>query len=150
MHELIASSRARLEEIAICATATEDWDDHILALATDAALPLHFSHGVPALASREGQACSALADVLLNGLGQDRVRRLFPHVRRTYTMADLPSSWAQELQPGAALFELDQWRRALDEAHMRRTDGDAELSERLACYSDNARRLSRGDSFSLE
>jgi hypothetical protein len=26
---------------------------------------------------REGQACAALADVLLNGLSQDRVRRLF-------------------------------------------------------------------------
>jgi hypothetical protein len=77
MRELIASGRARPEEIAICATATEDWDDHMLVLATDAGLPLHFSHGVPALASREGQACAALADVLLNGLSQDRARRLF-------------------------------------------------------------------------
>ena len=79
MRELIASGRARPEEIAVCATATEDWDDHMLVLAADAGLPLHFSHGVPALASREGQACAALADVLLNGLSQDRVRRLFGH-----------------------------------------------------------------------
>lgn len=124
MRELIASGRARPEEIAICATATEEWDDHILVLATDAGLPLHFSHGVLALASREGQACAALADVLLNGLSQDRVRRLFGQAAgRTPGLANLPSTWAQGLQPGAALFELEQWQRALDEAHIRRADG---------------------------
>jgi len=102
MRELMASGRARPEEIAICATATEDWDDHMLVLATDAGLPLHFSHGVPALASREGQACGALADVLLNGLSQDRVRRLFGHAAgRTPGLGNLPSTWAQGLQPGA-------------------------------------------------
>jgi hypothetical protein len=123
MRELMASGRARPDEIAICAPATEDWDDHMLVLATDAGLPLHFSHGVPALAAREGQACGALADVLLNGLSQDRVRRLFGHAAgRTPALENLPSSWAQGLQPGAALFELDQWRRALDEAHPRRAD----------------------------
>ena len=79
VRELIASGRARPDEIAVCATATEDWDDHMLVLAADAGLPLHFSHGVPLLASREGQVCAALADVLLNGLSQNRVRRLFGH-----------------------------------------------------------------------
>ena len=109
MRELIASGRARPEEIAICAPATEEWDEHFLVLATDAELPLHFSHGVPALASREGQACAALADVLLNGLSQDRVRRLFGHAAgRSNALANLPRSWALGLQPGAALFELDQ------------------------------------------
>ena len=39
------------------------------------------------------------------------------------SLGNFPSSWAQGLQPGAALFQLDQWRRALDEAHPRRTDG---------------------------
>ena len=124
MRELIASGRARPEEIAICATATEDWDDHFLVLITDADLPLHFSHGVPVLASREGQACAALADVVLSGLSQDRIRRLFGHAAgRGRALADLPTSWSLGLQPGAALFGLDQWRRALDEATERRTDG---------------------------
>lgn len=122
--ELIASGRARPQQIAICATATEEWDDHMLALASDGGLPLHFSHGVPALASRKGQTCAALADVLLNGLSQDRVRRLLGHVAgRSEVLKELPPTWAHGLQPGAALFEVDQWRHALDEAHRRRTDG---------------------------
>lgn len=124
IRELIASGRARPDAIAVCATTTEDWDDHMLVLAADAGLPLHFSHGVPALASREGQACAALADVLLNGLSQDRVRRLFGHAAgRSRGLDALPSSWAQGLRPGATLFELEQWRHALDEAHARRADG---------------------------
>lgn len=124
IRELIASGCARPDEIAVCATATEDWDDHMLVLTADAGLPLHFSHGVPALASREGQACAALADVLLNGLSQDRVRRLFGHAAgRSRGLDALPSTWAQGLRPGAALFELEQWRRALDEAHTHRADG---------------------------
>jgi hypothetical protein len=124
MRELIASGRARPEEIAICATATEDWDDHFLVLVADAQLPLHFSHGVPILASPEGQACAALADVLLNGLSQSRIRRLFGHVTaRSRALTPLPTTWSLGLQPGATLFELDQWRRALDEATGLRTDG---------------------------
>ena len=124
MRELITSGRARPNEIAICATATEDWDEHFLVLVADADLPLHFSHGVPVLASREGQACAALADVLLNGLGQDRIRRVFGHAMgRSRALADLPASWSLGLQPGAALFEIDQWQRALDEATGRRADG---------------------------
>jgi len=124
MRELIASGCARPEEIAICATATEEWDEHFLVLVKDADLPLHFSHGVPALASREGQACAALADVLLNGVSQDRIRRLFGHAAdRSRALADLPASWSLGLQPGAALFELDHWRSALDEATGRRSDG---------------------------
>ncbi|MCS3965014.1 hypothetical protein M2189_008217 [Bradyrhizobium japonicum] len=123
MRELITSGRARPDEIAICATATEDWDEHFLVLVADADLPLHFSHGVPVLASREGQACAALADVLLNGLGQDRIRRLFGHAAgRSRALADLPANWSLGLQPGAALFEIDQWQRALDEATGRRAD----------------------------
>jgi hypothetical protein len=124
VRELIASGGARPEQIAVCAAATKDWDDHMLVLAADAGLPLHFSHGVPALASREGQACAALADILLNGLSQERVRRLFSHApSHSRALAKLPATWAQGLRPSAALFEFEQWRRALDEAHARRADG---------------------------
>jgi hypothetical protein len=124
LRALVSSGAARPEDVAICATATEEWDNDMLVLAADAALPVHFSHGVPALASYEGQACAALADVLLNGLNQDRVRRLFGHSRGgSRALRDLPSTWAQGLRPGAALVELDQWRRALDDAQRSREDG---------------------------
>ncbi len=124
MRERIASGQAKPEEIAICASSVGEWDEHFLVLAADADLPLHFSHGVPALASREGQACGALADVLLNGLSQYRVRRLFSHAAiRSRALHDLPRNWALGLQADAALFELDQWLRALDEASRLRTDG---------------------------
>ena len=57
--------QAKPEEIAIAATSTQDWDDHVLAYAGNAGLPVQFSHGVPALSRPEGQACAALADVLV-------------------------------------------------------------------------------------
>lgn len=75
--QLLATGRARAQEIAICAASTDEWDDYMLTLAKGASLPIHLSSGLPALSTGEGQACAALADVLLNGLSQDRVRRLF-------------------------------------------------------------------------
>jgi hypothetical protein len=124
VRELLASGGARPEEIAICATSTESWDEHFLVLATNAELPIHFSHGVPALSAHEGQACAALADVLLNGLSQNRVRRLLGHAAgHGRALAQLPQNWAMGLRPEAALFEIDQWRRALDDAATRRPEG---------------------------
>ena len=82
------------------------------------------SHGVSALSSREGQACGALADVLLGGLSQDRIRRLFGHAAgSSRALAALPRDWAAGLQPGAGLFAVDQWRQALDDAAVGRGDG---------------------------
>jgi hypothetical protein len=76
VRELICSGRAKPSEIAIAAASTAAWDDHFLALAGDAGVRLHFSHGIPALSTRDGQRCAALADVLLRGLSNERVRRL--------------------------------------------------------------------------
>ncbi len=45
--ELIACGHARPDEIAICATATDDWDAHMLVLAADADLPVHFRTAYP-------------------------------------------------------------------------------------------------------
>jgi hypothetical protein len=124
VRELLASGRARPEEIAIAAPTTEPWDDHFLVLVASAGLPIHFSHGVPALSVREGQACAALADVLLNGLSQDRLRRLLGHTAgRGRALKDLRRDWAAGLRPEAGLFEIDHWRRALDEAAARRPEG---------------------------
>ncbi|WDZ79055.1 PD-(D/E)XK nuclease family protein (plasmid) [Ensifer adhaerens] len=124
MRELISSGQARPEQIAICATDTQAWDEHFVALSQNADLPLHFTRGIPALASRDGQACAALADVLLHGLSQDRIRRLFAYsVGRSRALGDVPANWSAGLQQSATLFELEHWRRALELAANRRTDG---------------------------
>ncbi len=122
--ELIVSGTARPDEIAICAATPDTWDDYFLSLSREALIPLHFSHGTPALACQEGQACAALADILLNGLSQERVRRLLLQVRyQAKVSKNLPPFWQEGLKPSAALFELDQWQRAFDLAVQRRGNG---------------------------
>ena len=74
--ELLASGRAEPADIAIASATPSEYDDHLLALGADANLDLHFVHGVKVTASREGQAAAALADILLRGLSQTRMRRL--------------------------------------------------------------------------
>jgi hypothetical protein len=122
--ELIASGKARPEDIAICAPAPDTWDEHFVTLAQDAMFPIHFSAGSPALATREGQACAALASVLLHGLSQERIRRLIGLVAtQSSALASLPTDWARGLRREAALFHLRDWRHALDAAVVRIEDG---------------------------
>ena len=112
--ELIASGQARPQEIALCAPATSAWDEHLVTLTHGTDLPLYFSNGIPALSTSEGQACAALADVLLHGLSQDRIRRLVGHARRRGApLEDLTHDWARDIPSEATLYHLDQWRRAL-------------------------------------
>lgn len=108
-------------QIGIAATSPESWDEAMLVLSREAGLPLHFTHGVAALENPAGQACAALADVLLRGLSQARVRRL---VRRsTPAWADLPGDWALGLRRAAGLFTEGQWRTALTAAQPLRASG---------------------------
>ncbi len=72
VRSLLVAGRARPNEIAISAASPDAWDGHILALAADTGLRIHFSHGVPALSTRDGQRCAALADVLLRGLSEGK------------------------------------------------------------------------------
>ena len=74
---LIASGQARPKAIAICGVTTDEWDEHVIALTEETGLPVCFPHGRPCLGTADGQRCAALADVLLHGLSQARVRRLF-------------------------------------------------------------------------
>ena len=117
---LLSSGQAQPCEVAIASVATETWDEHMLALSRDAGLPLHFSHGVPALDTVEGQACAALADVLLRGLSQPRLRRLLRRARLT----GLPNDWSRGLRRGAGLFSEAHWLRALEIARPRRASGE--------------------------
>jgi hypothetical protein len=111
---LLAGGQARPEDIAIAAPATAEWDDHLAAMAADGNLPLVFVHGRPALATRDGQAAAALAEVLLAGLGQARVRRLLSLVRgMTPATQALPDDWQRVLPRDAPLLTEARWGEAI-------------------------------------
>ena len=113
--QLLASGRAEPAEIAIASATPADYDDHLLSLRAEASLDLHFVQGVKVTASREGQAAAALADVLLRGLSQTRMRRLNT-LLRAYPgpFADLPEGWTRILPDEAPLSSAEAWTRAID------------------------------------
>jgi hypothetical protein len=110
---LLAEARARPEEIAICATSPVPWDDYMLGLATSSALPICFVHGRPALATRDGQRCAALADLLRGGLSQARVRRLVGLAQNQGTALDQLPDEDLPVSASASLSTAAEWRRAL-------------------------------------
>ncbi|MCW5686937.1 MAG: PD-(D/E)XK nuclease family protein [Pseudolabrys sp.] len=113
--QLIASGTADPAEIAIASVTPADYDDHFLALRADANLDLHFVHGVKITACREGQAAAALADILVRGLSQTRMRRLasllaaYPGPFRA-----LPAGWTRVLPADAPLASPLAWNHLLD------------------------------------
>jgi PD-(D/E)XK nuclease superfamily len=129
VRQLISTGQVKAEEIAIAATSTQDWDDHFLAYSGSGGLPLHFSHGVPALSTPEGQACAALADILTSGLSQERVWRLIRRLPARPFVGTLPEDWFVAIPRSAGLKTLDQWREALTAAKLHRAAGD--LAERI-------------------
>lgn len=112
MRALLAEGRAKPEEIAIAAASPSDFDDHVLALSHGANLPLHFVQGIKAVTTPEGQTAAALADALVKGISQERVRRLFSCLHGTPAIADLPISWQRVLPADAPLSTLDRWEQA--------------------------------------
>ena len=99
-------------DIGIASVSTTDYDDHFLALRADANLDLSFAHGIKVTATREGQAAAALADMLLRGLSQTRMRRL-SELLRAYPgpFRALPESWTRVLPADAPLTTLEAWSR---------------------------------------
>ena len=112
---LIASGRAEPADIAIASASTGDYDDHFLALREDTDLDLHFVHGVKVTASREGQAAAALADILMRGLSQTRMRRLTA-LLSSYPgpVQALPEGWTRLLPADAPLTSPEAWTRLID------------------------------------
>ena len=106
---LLASGRAAPADIAIASATPGEYDDHLFALRAN--LDLHFVHGLTVTACREGQAAAALADILLRGLSQTRMRRLNTLLR---PFADLPEGWTRILPPGAPLSSPEAWTRLID------------------------------------
>ena len=103
------------QHIAFAAATPGEYDDLVLAMAEEASLPVHFAHGRRALTTRDGQAAAALADALLYGLSQDRVRRLarLAHAEGT-PFGRLPDDWEHHLPQAAPLGTPERWRQALD------------------------------------
>ena len=124
VRELLVTGRARPSEIAIAAADPRPWDDAFLALRATASLPIHFTQGIPALSTRDGQACAALADLLVGGLSQGRVRRLLAYSDGGAPwLARLPRTVLAGVPRGAALAHPAHWRAVLGEA-ARREDPD--------------------------
>ena len=115
VRELLASGRAEPADIGIASATPGEYDDHLLTLRADANLDLHFVHGVTVTACREGQAAAALADILLRGLSQTRMRRLNTLLRaHAGPFADLPEGWTRILPAGAPLASPEAWTRLID------------------------------------
>ncbi len=111
---LIARGSAAPHEIAIASTVTAEYDDFLLALRTEADFDLHFAHGVTVTGTREGQAAAALADILLRGLSQTRMRRLTTLLAGGRgPLKDLHPSWSRILPPEAPLATAEAWNRLL-------------------------------------
>jgi hypothetical protein len=112
---LMASGEAEPADIAIAAASTGDYDDHLLALRADANLDIHFVHGIKVTTTRDGQAAAALADLLIRGFSQTRMRRLAALCgSETGPFGGLPQGWLRVLPTDAPLASPASWHRLLD------------------------------------
>lgn len=110
---LLATGNVQAGEIAFAAASPGEYDDLVLAISREASLDVHFAHGRRALATRDGQAAASLADILLHGLSQDRVRRLARMAHAPGTpFGGLPEDWAARLPRAAPLGSPHRWRQA--------------------------------------
>ena len=113
--ELIASGKATPDEIAIVSTMPGDYDDHLIALRSDANIDICFVHGVKVTTTRAGQAAAALADVLVRGLSQSRLRRLSGLLSANKeAFGAFPTGWIRILPKDAPLISLDSWNKFLN------------------------------------
>ncbi|MER8569070.1 PD-(D/E)XK nuclease family protein [Mesorhizobium sp. M0924] len=127
--ELMSTGTVSASDIAIASTSLSDYDEHMLVLRREASLPIHFAGGIPALSTAAGQSCAALADILLRGMSQNRVRRLLLGLPKAGVLKLLPSDWSRGIRPAASLNNLVQWETTLCKNRERRAEGD--LAERV-------------------
>ena len=112
---LLASGEAQPADIAIAAASPGEYDDHFLSLRADANIDLHFVHGVKVTTTRDGQAAAALADIIIRGLSQTRMRRLAALCSsETGPFRTLPAGWMRVLPTDAPLASAQAWTRLLD------------------------------------
>ena len=102
------------QEIAITTASPATWDDHVLALAETANIPIHFVHGRAALDNPDGQLAAALAEILLRGFSQPRVKRLVGLLRsQTKQFANVSGSWWLKLPVDAPLLDAARWKQEI-------------------------------------
>ena len=146
VRSLIASGQAKPWEIAIASTSTSIYDEHLLALSAEAGFDIHFSHGISALASKHGQASAALADIVVRGLSQTRLRRLYSICRDTPIFKDLPDGWTRVLGD-AHLSNPESWDRFFNNLPKDAWPDDRDHTPVLRKIVDL---LSKGDEFAEE
>ena len=113
--QLIASGEAEPADIAFASVTPADYDDHFLALRSDANLDLHFVHGTKITTCRDGQTAAALADILVRGLSQTRMRRLATLLGTdSGPFQALPAGWLRILPTDAPLASPEAWMRLID------------------------------------
>ena len=112
--QLMASGAAAPTDIAIASVTPTDYDDHFLALRNDANIDLHFAHGIRITASREGQTAAALADILVRGLSQTRMRRLATLLgTENGPFQQFPEGWTKLLPTDSPLSTETAWNQLL-------------------------------------
>jgi PD-(D/E)XK nuclease superfamily len=142
MRDLLASGKAKPEDMAIATASPADFDDHMMALAADANLPVHFVHGIKAVTVRDGQAAAALAEALIKGISQGRVRRLFALLQgASKATADIPRDWARILPKDAPLTTIERWEQAFAKVE---PDGWPDSVDRSSLVLDILRLLAKG------
>ena len=109
----LLASGTPASDIAIASASTAEYDDHFLALRTDANLDLHFVHGLRTVSTREGQAAAALTDIVVRGLSRARLRRLAVLCGAAGPFRTLPEGWLRVLPADAPLSNLAAWERLL-------------------------------------
>jgi hypothetical protein len=109
----LLASGASPSDVAIATASPADYDDHFLALRADSNIDLHFVHGVRTVTTREGQAAAALADIVVRGVSQSRLRRLATLCWDAAPLDSLPEGWLRVLPNDAPLSTSTAWRRLL-------------------------------------
>jgi len=87
-----------------------------MALSRDADFPIHFVHGIKAVTCRDGQTAAALAETMVKGLSQERVRRLFSLLNTSPALPGLPRDWVRVLPTDAPLTTVERWEQAFAQA----------------------------------
>ena len=105
-------------------------------------------HGIKAVAGRDGQLTAALADVLVKGISQERVRRLFGMLpRHTPALRDLAPEWPRILPSDAPLTTVERWQQVF----ARTTAGDwPNGTDGSATVLDIVRLLAKGPAIAAE